>query len=37
MGLHAWQTVHVMMELPPGIDYLEVGSMHHAGGRTPAY
>ena len=18
MGLHAWQTVHVMMELPPG-------------------
>lgn len=32
MGMHDWQTVRIVVALPRGLDYLQVGFMHHAGG-----
>ena len=40
MGVHDWQSIRIVVEIPEEIDYLEVGFMHQAGGliqvRNPA-
>ena len=40
MGVHDWQSVRIVADLPEGISYLRVGFLHQAGGsfqvRNPA-